>query len=91
MLVRFPEIILGSHAFFYRDAGLFGYPVASYIKNSFWHGELPLWNPYSNCGIPFRAMEHDGALSRLVALHRISYAVVDERLSACAHVCPQWH
>ncbi|MDB6059376.1 MAG: hypothetical protein JWO95_3220 [Verrucomicrobiales bacterium] len=55
MLVRFPEIVLGSHAFFYRDAGLFGYPVGSYIKNSLWHGEIPLWNPYSNCGIPFLA------------------------------------
>jgi hypothetical protein len=55
MLCLFPEIILGSHAFFYRDAGLFGYPVASYIKNSFWHHEIPLWNPYSNCGIPFLA------------------------------------
>ncbi|MGZ5568358.1 MAG: hypothetical protein ACXWKG_15190, partial [Limisphaerales bacterium] len=55
MLCRFPEIILGSHAFFYRDAGVFGYPVAYYIKNAFWHGEMPLWNPYSNCGIPFLA------------------------------------
>jgi uncharacterized membrane protein YfhO len=55
MLILFPEVIVGSHAFFYRDAGLFGYPVAYYIKNSFWHGEIPLWNPYSNCGIPFLA------------------------------------
>jgi uncharacterized membrane protein YfhO len=55
MLALFPEIILGSHAFFYRDAGLFGYPAAYYIKNSLWHGELPLWNPYSTCGIPFLA------------------------------------
>src|SRR4051812_13014107 len=39
-----------------------------------------------------RAMEYDGALSRVVALHRLSYAVVDERLSACAHVSRRrWH
>jgi hypothetical protein len=55
MLCLFPEVILGSHAFFYRDAGLFGYPVAYYTKNAIAHGELPLWNPYSNCGIPFAA------------------------------------
>lgn len=62
MLIRYPEIILGSHAFFYRDAGLFGYPVGSYIRNSVWHGELPLWNPYSNCGIPFLAQWNTMAL-----------------------------
>lgn len=62
MLCRFPEIILGSHAFFYRDAGLFGYPAAYYIKNAFSHGEMPLWNPYSNCGIPFLAQWNTMAL-----------------------------
>lgn len=55
LLITYPEIVLGSHAFFYRDAGLFGYPLAYYFRDCFWRGELPLWNPYNGCGIPFLA------------------------------------
>jgi hypothetical protein len=55
MCVTFPGIVLGSHAFVYRDDGLFGYPVAYYFRRCFWQGQLPLWNPYNNCGIPFLA------------------------------------
>jgi hypothetical protein len=45
----------GSATFFYRDFGVLGYPTASYHREMFWRGELPLWNPYSNCGVPFLA------------------------------------
>lgn len=55
IFAEYPDIVLGSHAFSYRDAGLFGYPLAYYFRHCFWHGELPLWNPYSDCGIPFLA------------------------------------
>ncbi len=55
MCVSFPDIVLGSHAFVYRDAGLFSYPLAYYSRHCIQQGELPLWNPYSNCGIPFLA------------------------------------
>jgi hypothetical protein len=55
MFVYCPEIILGTHALFYRDAGQFGYPVGIYLRNCLWRGEVPLWNPYSDCGIPFLA------------------------------------
>ena len=55
MCVSFPGIVLGSHAFVHRDAGLFSYPLAYYSRHCFHQGELPLWNPYSNCGIPFLA------------------------------------
>ncbi len=51
----YPEVILGSHTFFFRDFGHFGFPVAHYHRESFWNGEIPLWNPYSTCGIPFLA------------------------------------
>src|SRR6266542_1169327 len=54
-LITYPDIVLGSHAFCYRDAGLFGYPLAYYYRNSFWQGEIPLWNPLNNCGLPFLA------------------------------------
>ncbi|HEY0454891.1 MAG TPA: YfhO family protein, partial [Verrucomicrobiae bacterium] len=40
---------------FFRDFGLFGFPLAHYARESFWRGEVPLWNPLSDCGIPFLA------------------------------------
>jgi len=55
LLVEYPEVILGSHSFFNNDFGLFTYPVVRYLGTSIWRGEIPLWNPLSNCGIPFLA------------------------------------
>ena len=54
-LASYPQIILGLQTFVYRDFGLFSYPIAYHLRESFWRGELPLWNPLSNCGIPFLA------------------------------------
>lgn len=51
----FPEVAAGLRAFCYDDAGQYAYPVAYFFRDSFWHGELPLWNPYNSCGIPFLA------------------------------------
>lgn len=51
----FPQVWLGLQTFVYRDFGLFSYPLAFHFRESFWRGELPLWNPLSNCGIPFLA------------------------------------
>ena len=51
----FPGVLLGSTTFIIRDFGMFGYPLAYYHRQSFWRGELPLWNPFSNCGLPFLA------------------------------------
>ncbi|HXC98143.1 MAG TPA: hypothetical protein VN048_02295, partial [Verrucomicrobiae bacterium] len=51
----FPQVVAGLQAFAYYDAGHFGYPVAFFARESFWHGEVPLWNPYNSCGIPFLA------------------------------------
>ena len=55
LLLCFPEVLAGLKTFVYRDFGLFGYPLAYHWRESFWAGELPLWNPYSNCGLPFLA------------------------------------
>lgn len=55
IFAAWPEVILGTHSFFYRDFGLFTYPVAWHLRSAVWQGELPLWNPLSNCGIPFLA------------------------------------
>lgn len=54
-LVMFPGVLLGRETFVFRDFGLFSYPVAFFQRNCFWRGEVPLWNPYSLCGVPFLA------------------------------------
>ena len=51
----FPGVIFGSETFFFRDYAIFSYPLADFHKDSFWRGEVPLWNPYNDCGIPFLA------------------------------------
>jgi hypothetical protein len=71
MCVSFPGIVFGSDAFVYRDDGLFGYPVAYYARHCFWHGHVPLWNPYNNCGIPFLAQWNTMALYPLSLLYLI--------------------
>lgn len=55
IFAAFPQVALGLHSFVYRDFGVFGYPLAHYHRESFWRGEIPLWNPYNNFGIPFLA------------------------------------
>src|SRR3954466_5062730 len=55
LLAAFPKVLLGLGTFFYRDYGVLGYPFIQYQHESFWRGELPLWNPLSNCGAPFLA------------------------------------
>ena len=53
--VAFPQVLAGTATFAARDFGLFSYPVAYYQRECFWQGELPFWNPYNYCGIPFLA------------------------------------
>src|SRR5204862_699623 len=51
----YPDVLVGSGTFFHRDFALFGYPLAAYHRECFWRGELPLWSPLSNCGLPYLA------------------------------------
>jgi len=62
IFVTYPGLVLGTRAFCYRDTGLFSYPVAYYLRDSFRHGHWPLWNPCSNCGAPFLAQWNTLAL-----------------------------
>jgi hypothetical protein len=55
ILATFPQVLLGLETFVIRDYGFFAYPLAYFQHECFWHGELPLWNPYNNCGVPFLA------------------------------------
>ena len=54
-LASYPDVFLGFQTFVFRDFGIFSYPIAYQLRESFWHGELPLWNPLNNCGTPFLA------------------------------------
>jgi len=55
IIVAFPEVVTGRRTFVFGDYGLFDYPLAYYRRQSFWRGEIPLWNPLSECGLPFVA------------------------------------
>ena len=55
LFAAFAEVVLGTASFVFRDFGHFGYPLAAYHREAFWRGEIPLWNPLSQCGLPFLA------------------------------------
>jgi hypothetical protein len=55
ILATFPQVLLGLETFVIRDYGFFSYPLAHFQQECFRHGELPFWNPYNNCGVPFLA------------------------------------
>ena len=55
IFASWPDVLLGDASFVLRDFSVFGYPIAHYHRECFWRGELPLWNPLNNCGLPFLA------------------------------------
>ncbi len=55
VVAAFPQVILGLETFVARDYGFFAFPLAHFQRECFWHGEIPFWNPYNNCGVPFLA------------------------------------
>jgi hypothetical protein len=55
IFAAFPQVLLGLETFVVRDYGFFAYPLAHFQQECFRHGELPLWDPYNNCGVPFLA------------------------------------
>ncbi len=55
VVASFPHVIFGVQTFVARDYGFFAFPCAAFQKECFWHGQLPFWDPYNYCGIPFLA------------------------------------
>ena len=55
VLATFADVIVGDAAFVTKDFAQFGYGLANHHRESFWAGEIPLWNPLNECGIPFLA------------------------------------
>lgn len=52
LLFLFGKVIFGGDLFAYRDAGYYHYPFARQIESRLAAGELPLWDPYENLGVP---------------------------------------
>jgi len=55
IFASFPQVVLGLESFVARDFGFFAYPLAWFQRECFWHAQLPVWDPYNNCGVPFLA------------------------------------
>ena len=55
IFAMFPQVVLGLETFVARDFGFFAYPLAHFQRDCFWRGEIPFWNPYNDCGVPFLA------------------------------------
>src|SRR5688572_3384868 len=55
LVVMFFRVLLAGETFYYRDFGVMAIPTATFHKTSILGGEIPFWNPYSNCGAPFLA------------------------------------
>ncbi|HTG42993.1 MAG TPA: hypothetical protein VK633_00555 [Verrucomicrobiae bacterium] len=51
----FFRVLFAGETFCYRDFGVLAIPTAAYHRAAVWSGAFPLWNPYSNCGVPFLA------------------------------------
>src|ERR1700722_7264069 len=55
IFASFPQVLLCLQTFVARDFGFFAYPLAHFQRDCFWRGQIPLWNPYNDCGVPFLA------------------------------------
>jgi hypothetical protein len=69
IMACFPGVIAGRDTFFFRDFAIFSYPLAAYHKECFWHAQMPLWNPYNDCGLPFLAQWNTMALYPLSLIY----------------------
>ena len=55
VFAAFPQVLLGLQTFVVRDYGFYSYPTVLFQQQCFQHGQLPFWNPYNYCGVPFLA------------------------------------
>ena len=62
LLLCFLPVLLGRSTFYFRDFGIFGYPLAHHLRESLLQGQIPFWNPYNSLGLPFLAQWNTLAL-----------------------------
>ena len=86
IVVLFPDLLAGGKTFFFRDFGIFTLPNAAFERDSFWRGELPLWNPLDNCGIPFLAQWNMAALYPPALLYLLLPLIPGLNLFALGHL-----
>lgn len=48
----FGPALFSGHSFAFRDAAHFYYPLFDWINRQWASGQVPLWNPQENCGMP---------------------------------------
>ncbi|MFH1783795.1 MAG: hypothetical protein ABH868_02705 [bacterium] len=60
VLIFFAPVIFDTMSYYYRDIYRYYFPVKSLAAESVQQGELPFWNPYNYCGIPFLATLQHG-------------------------------
>ena len=56
----FKSIFFTRNTFFQRDTLLLFHPWMNFSKELLKNGEIPLWNPFTNCGMPFLANFQSG-------------------------------
>lgn len=71
IFASFWNVLSGLDTFAVRDFGLFSYPCAYFFRQCFGRGELPFWNPYSCCGVPFLAQFNTLSLYPLSIIYLI--------------------
>lgn len=70
-------------SFFWEDFLYQYYPYRTFASTAFLHGQIPLWNPYSFCGMPFAA-DITGAVFYLPNLLMLPW-ISGDRLNAWAY------
>ncbi len=54
---------------FYRDTGMLYYPLKKYIADRLTHGQLPLWDPWTEAGVSLLGQMSPGLLHPWTALY----------------------
>lgn len=84
--IFFPALLFGGKTFVFRDFGIFTLPNAAFQRECFWRGEIPLWNPFNNCGIPFLAQWNMAALYPLSLVYLLLPLVPGLNLFCLGHL-----
>lgn len=73
----FGPALCTSRSFVFRDAAHYYFPLFQWIGQQWSQGELPLWNPQENCGVPVLADATSGVLypGKLLFLLPLGYAL----------------
>jgi len=86
-LACYYPVFFASETFVLRDFGLFGYPLAHHVKETLLAGQIPLWNPFNDCGHPFLAQWNTMVLYPPALLNLVMPLSWSVGLLAVLHLC----